>query len=615
MKEGERIRKFFDGFGFSHNVLYDQSIVKIKGNADLTLAIRTHILTEFSSLFQFHFEGAELPSAYHFHTQFAAFNPWAVDRAAKWENPNEQGCALFQYIAEAIDVSQSKSMCRDLARYFAMHARVMNNYPSMMPVGVSGGDVWEKFFLQKAAELDGCVTSLTEAKNAVAAVVREMYPVFVEQQERDLAEVAERLNKYKRIYWRGNGERKFHSLLLGYPRFYGASPKVLDDLLAMSSYGLDPFLILSMAKIFGKRWRNYVCRYARDNATRHAILHEKWTQEDREQFKHFSWRNQEQGGGLDGVGVGVSEAIHDAGFWLSELNLPLKEGHRLADYLIKHDFARNRPHVRIVGRAWSSLTEEQKAQNPHEVAGELVKRLEELTAEMFAQLHPALREEVKKWIPVQATESEMELETWGKFISQASEAFVQAAGTSRPSWANFEVVDGEYKARWLPREDPRGLFIGHYTDCCQYIHGGGGASCCAIHSCTSPNGALLVIERGGKIVGQSWVWEGSDGRACFDNVEVLRSERNPEVFERIVRQVAEGLPHRMVTAGTSHTHAPFRGEKRHKGGKQYLPADYPADGYTDAETFVVVKELQRAEVDEDSAVPLPASAGIHLVEV
>lgn len=65
------------------------------------------------------------------------------------------------------------------------------------------------------------------------------------------------------------------------------------------------------------------------------------------------------------------------------------------------------------------------------------------------------------------------------------------------------TVDG-YRFHRLAKDDPRGLFLGEHTDCCQ--HPGGAGSTCAWHGVESDLGGFYVVERKGRIVAQSWAW-------------------------------------------------------------------------------------------------------------
>lgn len=73
-------------------------------------------------------------------------------------------------------------------------------------------------------------------------------------------------------------------------------------------------------------------------------------------------------------------------------------------------------------------------------------------------------------------------------------------------------------ARFLPRDDARGLFLGDLTDCCQYPGSAGQACAWAGHEHPSM-GFFVVEDCDGEVVAQSWAWVDARGRLCFDSVE------------------------------------------------------------------------------------------------
>lgn len=78
------------------------------------------------------------------------------------------------------------------------------------------------------------------------------------------------------------------------------------------------------------------------------------------------------------------------------------------------------------------------------------------------------------------------------------------------------ISDGDYKFYRLDKDDPRGIFLGHYTGCCQHPEGEGAE--CAEHGHCSEDGAFCVLEHRGEIKFQSWVWRIGNS-IVFDNIE------------------------------------------------------------------------------------------------
>lgn len=79
-----------------------------------------------------------------------------------------------------------------------------------------------------------------------------------------------------------------------------------------------------------------------------------------------------------------------------------------------------------------------------------------------------------------------------------------------------DFLEEGYRCYILDKDDPRGIFLGEYTGCCQHPKGAGKE--CAEHGHKSSEGAFFVIEKQGKIVAQSWVWR-LENTLVFDNIE------------------------------------------------------------------------------------------------
>lgn len=72
--------------------------------------------------------------------------------------------------------------------------------------------------------------------------------------------------------------------------------------------------------------------------------------------------------------------------------------------------------------------------------------------------------------------------------------------------------------RFLPRDDPRGLWLGLLTDCCQYP-GSIGEPCAWVGHEHPLHGFFVVEDAHRRVVAQSWVWSDGNGGACFDSIE------------------------------------------------------------------------------------------------
>ncbi len=83
---------------------------------------------------------------------------------------------------------------------------------------------------------------------------------------------------------------------------------------------------------------------------------------------------------------------------------------------------------------------------------------------------------------------------------------------------SYSTPDGKYTLKTLPVDDPRGLFLGEYTNCCQHPNGVGDEA--AWFGVEDPNSCFIVLEKGGEIVAQSLVWR-MGNVLCLDNIEAL----------------------------------------------------------------------------------------------
>lgn len=119
--------------------------------------------------------------------------------------------------------------------------------------------------------------------------------------------------------------------------------------------------------------------------------------------------------------------------------------------------------------------------------------------------HPGFAIEAAKWTTDQDT-FERYQDQWLKGLN----------GVAYESIPKVTLSDGDYKFYRLDRDDPRGVFLGEYTGCCQHPAGAGHE--CAWHGVSDPNGAFVILEYRGEIKYQSWVWRTGDS-LVFDNVE------------------------------------------------------------------------------------------------
>ena len=150
-----------------------------------------------------------------------------------------------------------------------------------------------------------------------------------------------------------------------------------------------------------------------------------------------------------------------------------------------------------------------------------------------------------------------------------------------------KVKLGKLEGFFLKQEDPRGMFLGQYTDCCQHPKSLGRS--CAYYGQKNSNSGFFVVLENEQIIAQSWTWETPSG-VCFDNVEGKslgnRSGSVFKVYQEAARQLLEKNNLPAVTVGVQANDLPGL-DLLEQGEALSRPKDY--EGYTDAvhqKTFI-----------------------------
>jgi hypothetical protein len=221
---------------------------------------------------------------------------------------------------------------------------------------------------------------------------------------------------------------------------------------------------------------------------------------------------------------------HDATYWLPVA--PAKSLEGLSKWLFKYG-DRPIPEISIVAKKWQHLSEEER-NLPYKSLIRLVKS--------------SLYENAK------SVDFAYECGQWGvpKWSFRDWEArFLTSQKTPSPFQLNKRWKVGGIVGRFLPRSDARGLFLGHYTNCCQHPDGFGEA--CAWYGQESPKSGFFVWESGEEIIAQSWCWVSDDGKGvCFDNIEAKGLGDRQDAVADILEMVATDLSSQFakVTLGT-----------------------------------------------------------------
>ena len=133
-----------------------------------------------------------------------------------------------------------------------------------------------------------------------------------------------------------------------------------------------------------------------------------------------------------------------------------------------------------------------------------------------------------------------------------------ARKAAKSSLFSPSIEQDGYKIRMLDKDDPRGVFIGIYTSCCQYIGGVGEGAAWESH--TREDAGVWVVEQGEKIVAQSFVWTTDDKKSLvLDNIEGLFNREAKEIVETLFRKAATAAKQELgleaVWQGISHNKA------------------------------------------------------------
>jgi hypothetical protein len=97
----------------------------------------------------------------------------------------------------------------------------------------------------------------------------------------------------------------------------------------------------------------------------------------------------------------------------------------------------------------------------------------------------------------------------------------------------------------LAPDDMRGLFLGHFTDCCQSIDSDGAV--CAEHGFMSAEAGFYVIEdERGQIIAATWAWRGTDNALVFDSLESKKGAVSSLQWQKLLDAVKDDLHHSRI---------------------------------------------------------------------
>ena len=97
------------------------------------------------------------------------------------------------------------------------------------------------------------------------------------------------------------------------------------------------------------------------------------------------------------------------------------------------------------------------------------------------------------------------------------------------------TIDSQYSAEYITIEDPRSMFVGLETNCCQHL-GSAGSSCVRYMASHPETSGIFRVMKNGSTVAQSFVWFHQDsGVVCCDNIEVLGGEIRDQILQAYIK--------------------------------------------------------------------------------
>lgn len=259
----------------------------------------------------------------------------------------------------------------------------------------------------------------------------------------------------------------------------------------------------------------------------------------------------------------INSSYHDATYWL-----PLKKTQGLSEFLLANLDKFNKqslPTFSAIVANWDGIKDRS------------LKTFEEVLLYLTQTIYKNAK----------STEFALESKKWN-LPKDCYEEFEKhyLNGTKKPDFYPSINIEYEgYIGRFLKRSDPRGLYLGDYTNCCQHPTGAGEK--CAIYGQVSYNSGFFVVEKNNTILSQSWCWYSNTG-FTFDNVESkgLSPQQN-EIVVKIYEKCAEilKLKHGVVNIGLGL--GDLKIPDSWKGVKfVQLPKNY--NSYTDARSQVTI---------------------------
>jgi hypothetical protein len=210
--------------------------------------------------------------------------------------------------------------------------------------------------------------------------------------------------------------------------------------------------------------------------------------------------------------------------------------------------------LKYVGDSWNNiiaiLNDEMKFQergfvrefsSSYDVSklAEIIKRYG--SAELFKTMNVQSAKFGMQYIDTYKIPSDINSDSSGYKVlySNLERIYLMGQEVSMPSWSGFSSTVNGLTLRFLPKDDPKGMFLGVITNCCQ--HPKSWAASCSYDGYLNPLACFAVFESRNNIIMQSYVWSDEKGNVCFDSIEGKASIDDMNSAKKLLVEFARSI--------------------------------------------------------------------------
>ncbi len=96
--------------------------------------------------------------------------------------------------------------------------------------------------------------------------------------------------------------------------------------------------------------------------------------------------------------------------------------------------------------------------------------------------------------------------------------------------------------RKMDRRDPRLLYLGHFTNCCEKVYDGENTLERAVEqACKTDYNGYDIVERDGDILAHSWAWRGKQAEMVFDGFESFEKKFNIQKLKNLLDAIEQEI--------------------------------------------------------------------------